>query len=70
MRELLGKRVRSIWIQWAQQQPNPKPSWLVRWSGLSEPDKEVDRLIGEELFVEGWNANDSSHIPVIQSEQP
>ncbi len=45
-RERLGRRVREVWIAWAKQQPNPKPSWLVEWDGLSEPDKEVDRRIG------------------------
>lgn len=49
-RELLGMNVRSEWIMWARRQPHPKPSWLVEWDGLSEPDKEVDRMIGERLF--------------------
>lgn len=46
-REVLGRLVREVWIEWAQQQPAPKPSWLVPWEGLSEPDREVDRRIGE-----------------------
>lgn len=50
MRELLGKRVRSVWVQWAKEQPSPKESWLQPWEKLSEPDKEVDRRIGEELY--------------------
>lgn len=53
LRETLGKLVRDVWISWAQQQPNTKPSWLVPWESLSEPDKEVDRRIGERLFTEG-----------------
>lgn len=40
-----GKLVRDIWIKWAKEQPNPKPSWLVPWEKLSEPEKEVDRRI-------------------------
>jgi hypothetical protein len=48
-REALGRKVREIWIDWASEQPNPKASWLVPWEGLSEPDKEVDRRIGEAL---------------------
>lgn len=48
-RETLGKMVRGVWIRWAAQQPNPKPSWLVPWDHLNEPDKEVDRMIGEEI---------------------
>jgi len=46
-REILGQLVRSVWIAWAKEQSDPKPSWLVEWDGLSEPDKEVDRRIGE-----------------------
>lgn len=48
-REALGRRVREVWIEWAREQTNPKPSWLVPWEGLSEPDREVDSRIGETL---------------------
>lgn len=53
LREALGQHVRAEWIAWAKEQPNPKPSWSVEWDGLSEPDKEVDRRIGERLFRQG-----------------
>jgi len=46
-REQLGRLVREIWVAWAREQPNPKPSWLKPWEELSEPDREVDRRIGE-----------------------
>lgn len=49
-RERLGQEVRAEWVAWAKEQPNPKPSWLVPWEGLSEPDKEADRRIGERLY--------------------
>lgn len=49
-RDELGEMVRDVWIQWAKEQDNPKPSWLVPYSDLSEPDKEADRLIGETLY--------------------
>lgn len=55
-REALGRLVREVWIAWAREQPNPKPSWLVPWEGLSEPDREVDRRIGERLAAEGERA--------------
>jgi hypothetical protein len=45
----LGKAVRDEWIKWAKEQPNPKPSWLVPWEELSEPEREVDRRIGRRL---------------------
>jgi hypothetical protein len=50
LRERLGMRVREVWIHWAKEQPNPKPSWLVPWEALSEPDKEVDRRIGTAIW--------------------
>lgn len=46
-RDQLGRIVREAWIRWAQQQPSPKPSWLVPYDELSEADKEADRQIGE-----------------------
>ena len=46
-RDTLGQIVRSAWVSWASEQPDPKPSWLVPWDELSEPDKEADRRIGE-----------------------
>jgi hypothetical protein len=50
----LGRLVREVWIEWAQEQPNPKPSWLVPYDELSEPDKEVDRRIGQRLYEVGY----------------
>jgi hypothetical protein len=46
-RDTLGRMVREAWVRWAQTQPSPKPSWLVPYDELSEPDKEADRQIGE-----------------------
>lgn len=48
-RDELGKAVRAIWIKWAREQPSPKESWLRPWDQLPEPEKEVDRRIGEQL---------------------
>jgi hypothetical protein len=48
-REFLGRLVRKVWIEWASEQPIQKPSWLVPWDGLAEPDREVDRRIGEKV---------------------
>jgi hypothetical protein len=55
-RDTLGRLVRQIWVHWALEQPNPKASWVLPWEKLAEPDKEVDRRIGETLFNMGWNA--------------
>lgn len=46
-REDYGRFVREEWVRWAQEQPEPKPSWLVPYDELSEADKEADRRIGE-----------------------
>lgn len=53
-RDRLGRRVREVWVRWAQQQPNPKPSWLVPYDELSEADKEADRRIGSALWGDGF----------------
>lgn len=52
-REALGRLVREVWVTWAREQPDPKPSWLVGWDDLPEPDREVDRRIGEALYRRG-----------------
>lgn len=46
----LGKIVRNAWIEWAMEQPNPKPSWLVPYEDLSQPDKDVDIRIGKAVL--------------------
>ena len=44
-REVGGRVVRDAWTAWAQQQPHPKPSWLLPYDALSEADREADRQI-------------------------
>ena len=55
-RELVGRMVRQIWVEWAQQQPNPKPSWLLPWDELDTGQREVDMRIGAALFSAGQRA--------------
>lgn len=55
-RDWLGREVRRVWIEWAREQTNPKPSWLMPWEELVETDREVDRRIGEVLFAYGARA--------------
>lgn len=50
-REWLGRIVREVWIEWAREQPGPKPSWLQPWDDLAEPEQEADRRIGERVAV-------------------
>lgn len=52
-RELLGRLVRQVWIEWAREQDDPKPSWLLPWEDLDDGQKEVDMRIGEKLFKAG-----------------
>lgn len=42
-----GPLVRKVFSAWARVQPNPKPSWLTPWNGLTDPEREVDILIGD-----------------------
>jgi hypothetical protein len=62
LRECLGREVRRIWIEFAKSQPNPKPSHLVPWDDLSEPQKEVDRQIGERLYALGLDLVEPTRI--------
>lgn len=55
-RDALGRRVREVWVQWAERQPFPKRSWLVPYDELDEEDKEADRCIGAALFGDGYAA--------------
>lgn len=50
-REKLGRLVREVWVEWANEQPCPKGSWLLPWERLSDPDREVDMRIGERLIA-------------------
>jgi hypothetical protein len=65
-RDTLGRMVREAWVRWAQTQPSPKPSWLVPYDELSEPDKEADRQIGE--TVARWTLiGDAAHATNLSS---
>lgn len=54
--EAKARRVREVWVEWAIEQPAPKPSWLVPYDELSEADKEADRRIGTTLWGDGFFA--------------
>ena len=53
-REALGMRVRQIWLAWAKQQPQTKPSWLKPWEELPECYREVDRRIGAAIWGDAY----------------
>jgi hypothetical protein len=55
-RELVGRMVRQIWVRWAREQDDPKPSWLLPWAELDDGQREVDMRIGEALFMAGHQA--------------
>jgi hypothetical protein len=44
--------VREVWVQWAQRQNNPKPSWLLSYDELSLADQDADDCIGVALWAE------------------
>lgn len=67
-RDTLGRLVREAWVRWAQAQPAPKPSWLVPYNELSEPDKEADRQIGE--AIARWTLiHDSARAALTEGER-
>lgn len=55
-RELVGRSVRQVWVEWAAEQADPKPSWLLPWEELDDGQKEVDMRIGAALFEAGRKA--------------
>lgn len=57
-RETLGKRVREVWVNYCLKIGDNKPSHIASWEKLNEHDKEVDREIGEELFLLGTQNNE------------
>jgi NTP pyrophosphatase (non-canonical NTP hydrolase) len=65
-RDQLGELVRLAWIEWALEQPEPKPSWLVPYQDLPETDKEADRRIGE--FVADVLAKQYHPLDLYQEE--
>lgn len=69
-REYLGQQVREVWIAWAKEQSNPKASWLVTWEGLSEPDREVDRRIGEHIAMLSTLRQPQQMVPYMKLDKP
>ena len=61
----LGRGVREAWLRWALTQPNPKPSWLLPYDELSEPDKEADRQIGAAV----WQAAEARVAEIAASNE-
>lgn len=51
--EELGRLVREVWVDYAIEQGDTKPSHLIGWDDLGEYDKEVDRRIGAAV-VSAW----------------
>lgn len=58
-RELVGRLVRQVWVRWAREQPDPKPSWLRPWEELDDDQREADMRIGAALFDAGYQAASS-----------
>ena len=55
LREELGREVRRVWLIWVRTNPSisaKRPaSWEAEWNDLKEEDKEVDRMIGEAIYL-------------------
>jgi hypothetical protein len=67
-RDTLGEVVRKAWVEWAREQPDPKPSWLVPWGGLGEADREADRRIGAAVVQAVVNALNKKRVPLIEKK--
>jgi hypothetical protein len=49
--EALGRIVREAWVEWAREQPDPKPHWLVGWDDLDAGQREVDVRIARAVLA-------------------
>lgn len=48
-RETLGREVRRVWIEFCREIGDDRPSHLASWEDMTEPEREVDRRIGEAI---------------------
>lgn len=64
-REELGRLAREVWVDWAREQPDAKPSWLLGWDELDGGQREVDMRIGEAVgrYVRGQVADPGPSFP-------
>ena len=67
--EALGRLVRETWIEWATEQPDPKPSWLVGWDELNAGQREVDIRIGSAVAA-AVAAHECAWVPCEQCKTP
>lgn len=67
-RETLGIVVRAAWVEWAAEQPAPKPSWICSWQELSESDKEADRRIGEAVVRYLFDRLNTRRLELIEKQ--
>ena len=62
-REMLGQKVRKVWVDYCLRIGDTKPSHIAPWEALSEQDKEADRVIGEALWSVGFTAGVTAMLP-------
>lgn len=63
-RETLGREVRRVWIEFCLENGDTKPSHLASWEEMTEPEREVDRRIGEaiaRMVLVGIESSDCQH---------
>lgn len=51
-RKRMGRRVREVWVRWAEKQPNPKPSWLLNYDAITPAEQDADDCIGMAIWAE------------------
>jgi hypothetical protein len=45
MAEAWGDLVREVWVEWAREQPDCKPSWIEPWATLEARQRDIDTRI-------------------------
>jgi hypothetical protein len=51
-RETWGRVVRAIWVDWALEQEDPKPSWTAGWDDIDDGQREADMRIGSGIAAQ------------------
>jgi len=61
--EKLGRRVRQVWMDWAEQQPDilDRPDWLDPWEKLPERIQDADKKIGTAIAGDVFAELQSEH---------
>ena len=62
-----GELVREVWVEWAREQPDAKPSWLVPWAELDAGQREVDARIESAVRAEARRGYPTTDLATLRA---